>query len=1388
MGSIQVGGLSSLERLKALDTLPNLPTQLAEADRLCTHSARADMIVKWLLEKLKTNHQHRLECEVWRSLHRSCRMLAPDRLATLLTAQKFVDTICSTLDDTTESPELLATVAVILNHLLDLTQASAGASVKAVLSLPAQQAARLLGLALQRERHRFSAPTADASALISTSLLDPVQRLWTLRKPSVDEHIQFAQHCLVPAAMLLPLLANTDSRKPLKRKRSGIDVVSSAKCLKDVEALIAKHVFIPARTTCFKGHAPSSHKRAQMNGSPDADTSIESLLEPLRTASLAAKTADEPYSAALPRLLDISLRCVASPTLRQQTREQPWRYAVFEALLACNKKSSGAAMNRESLAEMLGVVGSRGILTRDALEDILRENTCVASGSLATDDTVELASLDHWRLVAAVVQLDASIFARTSWAAALFACISNAHARDSSSKSAETLTQEGQCKVGTPMLVDEIVAPVLEAFAQGRNLVGFVTLWSQQLEATPSEPVWLKLDRKFQIVREDFATEDETMELFEELTRPIRDTTSGSEQVLAARNLETDRLGPSMVILNALLGGLQSERLIDKIQDKCDELLVSLLNFVETDNGLPDCAQPRLLKYPGVWAVMTKLFALALSSWLVRDTSKAAIVDKFDRLMSRPAVNIALEIARILRAKDESHATTANEISDAESFIACVCGQALEFTSHAEGRHSTCTTIVKRLLEQADCNNLGFLVLRPSLLLAVEASSVRRTILLRIAAIKTGSNNYNLAHWSSDANIQLLAAVGQAHPSLLDDVVHMALQLFSTPNSDLPEHDREAVTLAILSAIPPDLYTRGQRERILNAVAAPERHVQTSAQGMMLQRLTLLVSLFALPNATANLSTDHTAFWRLGLGMTVEQYCGQYEDSLIDIERQLETPGVSALLEELAALIVRHLLSSQDQQRSCTVLKEISEDVSLVLECITYSRLTTTKVGGLSLCKVMMRELEAGAKDGLKQQFSYKSPEWSIKVTRQLIEASELDVKAVCADAASTSIRALQTILDTLSVVVDSIPQTQGATPALWLSITMARLLGSIRTSVSSKATSNPGFLFGIFVLGCKHIKPGNTPYVEDVALQLLKMQSSPEVLESLLAAFSLWAGRISGADRVPMLERLYASAAVLDQYNILLLMICLRQLEENDVEAHGTSTRFQLLPGLLTAVSESEVLSHRKQAAECILLILREKSFLINQYSMDKTLASLPVLLTRRQFRYTTFLDACRILSTLLLNYRARLQGRFHLVNEVYHMLICALFELPDRTVRPRTLGLKHAHALARALILFCEPPLLRRQAATSSLTNESRKEQAHVGQYAQYILHHYCTQVLRGVAGDGVKDALTPGLWAAIEAVEMNNADGMKSLAAAMSNSERAILRGVYDGWKRYGKWRGS
>lgn len=48
-------------------------------------------------------------------------------------------------------------------------------------------------------------------------------------------------------------------------------------------------------------------------------------------------------------------------------------------------------------------------------------------------------------------------------------------------------------------------------------------------------------------------------------------------------------------------------------------------------------------------------------------------------------------------------------------------------------------------------------------------------------------------------------------------------------------------------------------------------------------------------------------------------------------------------------------------------------------------------------------------------------------------------------------------------------------------------------------------------------------------------------------------------------------------------------------------------------------------------------------------------------------------------------------------------------------------------------------------------------------------------------------PGLWVVIEAMESYNVEGVRSLSAAMNASERAVLRGVYEDWRRFGRWEG-
>lgn len=199
-------------------------------------------------------------------------------------------------------------------------------------------------------------------------------------------------------------------------------------------------------------------------------------------------------------------------------------------------------------------------------------------------------------------------------------------------------------------------------------------------------------------------------------------------------------------------------------------------------------------------------------------------------------------------------------------------------------------------------------------------------------------------------------------------------------------------------------------------------------------------------------------------------------------------------------------------------------------------------------------------------------------------------------------------------------------------------------------------------------------------------------------------------------------------------------------------------------------------------------------------------------------YLNLCNILQTLLLLHRPSLGGRLHLVIPVLQRLMALLFTPHSKGLRTagRTehflhpswleakqhpLALKHAQKFARLLTLLCNPP----QSAVSGhrqhhvdLVDETRKARIHVGQFGQYLLHRFCVLVLNGRLGEGMRDALTPGIWAVVDVMEMDREGpaggkdegvrGVKALGAAMGNAERAVLRSVWEDWRKFGAWKGG
>lgn len=193
-----------------------------------------------------------------------------------------------------------------------------------------------------------------------------------------------------------------------------------------------------------------------------------------------------------------------------------------------------------------------------------------------------------------------------------------------------------------------------------------------------------------------------------------------------------------------------------------------------------------------------------------------------------------------------------------------------------------------------------------------------------------------------------------------------------------------------------------------------------------------------------------------------------------------------------------------------------------------------------------------------------------------------------------------------------------------------------------------------------------------------------------------------------------------------------------------------------------------------------------------------------------TIYEAVCSTTQSLLQFHRASLGGRLHLFVPLLQRLLACLFVPAGRDAATKSrfkhppwlstqnhlLTVKHSQRFGRLLTLLCNPPQSnsaghrRKQDTAPELVDETRKLRIQVGQHVHQILHYFCVLVLNGKLGEGMRDSLTPGLWAVIEVTEMDadNSKGVKALSASMGNAERAVLRGIWEEYRRFGgAWKG-
>lgn len=386
---------------------------------------RASFALRWLLNKLQSLSEARLLPESWTTLRVIIAILSPHATNKLLLSSKFIDAVDKTLQDAFSSPEtmdlaikdegivaapsgdvpasqlekatsnrherkrkrtedinsadrakrrrspdgsahhvtkapsmtlLIDALGLCLEHVGDVTALDTFA--RSPLKTDTQTASKILGTWLSALRTNDLESESSQSNI--DTLLDPILNIWESRASSLsqsDDSSLFCKHVLLPASRLLSLLYQASSHEHHQGQLKGNSAIV------DIERLIARHVFLPARATFHESAALTSA------------ISLETLLEPIKT--LPSRTDTPVESVAhdfLHVLFSVAIRCSPRSSTRKMLSEQPWLEHVFAVLMGCVPTSRPTVhlqkllsvakryevkFNRETLRSLISDYGSK---------------------------------------------------------------------------------------------------------------------------------------------------------------------------------------------------------------------------------------------------------------------------------------------------------------------------------------------------------------------------------------------------------------------------------------------------------------------------------------------------------------------------------------------------------------------------------------------------------------------------------------------------------------------------------------------------------------------------------------------------------------------------------------------------------------------------------------------------------------------------------------------------------------------------------------------------------------------------------------------------------------------------------------------------------------------
>ncbi|KAF2214842.1 hypothetical protein CERZMDRAFT_95226 [Cercospora zeae-maydis SCOH1-5] len=670
MGAVTMEKSTSLDRLKALDKLSSLIVQLQEAQELCNHPSRAEMILRWLGNKLRSLDDARTDAGSWDVFSSCLRLLPTQKIASILGSGNLQEILTLTCAERGLSERTLQAMVATWDLLSQQSLTATGAAIKALLKVDGASAARVCGHWYQ---HVYAVLQMEDSASridTATSLLHLGLQLWDLRRRSPSDDGAFSDHCLLPACQLVVLLKRT---RPVgaKRKRGAEARDSSCGILRALESVIVQHSILPARSvfTSTRQRQDGHKKRLTPN---QTEQGVEKLLQPLKDPSIC-------YEAA-PALMDMALSAVSTPTPGLRSREAPWIETLFDALLDLLDGDS-KEQKCTTIADMLRHIRLRKIpFSTQKLATLATSVLADASGHRDSGRT----------LIAEVVSFNAGVLTETSIARLLFDAVGG---------------WQASCRTpDTKMIRERIIAPVIEAFAQKQQLSELLELWHQQLISIKNDQsarIWLAIVSDMSEALASTSAHDVATSALARYSGLLQQLADLQESLTG--NGVADRLRSDLVLLRALLQGLRSNSHSASIQQALESTRKRLWSLGEINKG-----QVPASCVSEVWQLLALVLELWFPPYCAAQSDASAVKDTLENLVGNDLFEKAVNDCQ--SGSDSSLA--------AQVLVGIICTLARSYNTS-----NKCTTTVDRAIE-ALCKRPATLMSYPQLITGLSLEQI----------------------------------------------------------------------------------------------------------------------------------------------------------------------------------------------------------------------------------------------------------------------------------------------------------------------------------------------------------------------------------------------------------------------------------------------------------------------------------------------------------------------------------------------------------------------------------------------------------------------------------------------------------------------------------------